>query len=52
MVTKMADKIGLNREIAILDQILGFWRPIFYELNISKAKYQTILLQVICCVPW
>ena len=28
MVTKMADKIGLNREIAILGQILGFWRMI------------------------
>ena len=29
MVTKMADKIGLNREIAILGQIWGFWRPTF-----------------------
>ena len=27
MVTKRADKIGINRKIAILDQILGFWRP-------------------------
>ena len=29
MVTKMAAKIGLKREIAILSQIWGFWRPIF-----------------------
>ena len=38
----MADKIGLNKEIDILDHILGFGRPIFYELNISTDKYLKI----------
>ena len=39
MVTKMADKTGLNGENAILGQIWGFWRPIFQELDISTSKY-------------
>ena len=38
METNMADKIGINREIAILGQILGVWRPIFEELDITTSK--------------
>ena len=38
IVTKLADEIRLNKEITILDQIWGFWRPTYLELDISTAK--------------
>ena len=47
MVAKIADKIGLNREIAFGLILSLLETAIFKELNISTWEYQNILL--ICC---
>ena len=57
MVTKMVDKIGfnreigLNREIAILDQKLKAFSDRFFKNQIS-VQLNTKKKLLICCVLW